>query len=288
MKFWESDDKAKPASATQPAEKVKVAEPFVATNLSGEAVPQLVGAKVSDIEPGMPMYGSIEGAIIVAIENGSAAAQVGLQPGDIIYGVNRRRVHGVKDLLAALRAGNPPWAQVPAQMRNVDPDLLAHGRQKIQPILGRTTRFGGDQPGARHTAVAHLGAADTQRIDRAQDRGLAQPAGAGDALAQADDARERVDHAEAVPRRACDQEPAVVGAEIERGIGRTGHVQSVRGVMTRIVTRMPVWRPPAPPLPVRARNSRVEAGRPGLVVHQKPFPATEAEVRPTLGSTARR
>lgn len=27
--------------------------------------------------------------------------------------------------LAALRAGNPPWAQVPAQMRNVDPDLLA-------------------------------------------------------------------------------------------------------------------------------------------------------------------
>jgi Do/DeqQ family serine protease len=88
--------------------KVKVAEPFVATNLSGEAVPQLVGAKVSDIEPGMPMHGSIEGAIIVGIENGSAAAQVGLQPGDIIYGVNRRRVHGVKDLLAALRAGERP------------------------------------------------------------------------------------------------------------------------------------------------------------------------------------
>ena len=88
--------------------KVKVAEPFVATNLSDEAVPQLVGAKVSDIEPGMPMHGSITGAIIVAIENGSAAAQVGLQPGDIIYGVNRRRVQGVKDLLAALRAGERP------------------------------------------------------------------------------------------------------------------------------------------------------------------------------------
>ncbi len=88
--------------------KARVGEPFVATNLSGEAIPQLVGAKVSDIEPGMPMHGTVTGAIIVAIENGSAAAQVGLQPGDIIYGANRRRVQGVKDLLAALRAGERP------------------------------------------------------------------------------------------------------------------------------------------------------------------------------------
>ncbi|MBM3345867.1 MAG: PDZ domain-containing protein, partial [Betaproteobacteria bacterium] len=88
--------------------RVRVAEPYVATNLSGEAIPQLVGAKVSDVEPGMPMYGAIEGAIIVAIETGSPAAQVGLQPGDIIYGANRRRVRGVKDLLAALRAGERP------------------------------------------------------------------------------------------------------------------------------------------------------------------------------------
>ncbi len=88
--------------------RARVAEPFVATNLSGEAVPQLVGAKVSDIEPGMPMHGTVTGEIIVAIENGSAAAQVGLQPGDIIYGANRRRVQGVKDLLAALRAGERP------------------------------------------------------------------------------------------------------------------------------------------------------------------------------------
>ena len=88
--------------------RARVGEPFVATNLSGEAIPQLVGAKVSDIEPGMPMHGTVTGAIIVAIENGSAAAQVGLQPGDIIYGANRRRVQGVKDLLAALRAGERP------------------------------------------------------------------------------------------------------------------------------------------------------------------------------------
>jgi Do/DeqQ family serine protease len=88
--------------------RVKVGEPYVATNLSGESIPQLVGAKVSDIEPGMPMHGNVEGAIIVAVENGSPAAQVGLQPGDIVYGANRRRVKGVKDLLAALRAGERP------------------------------------------------------------------------------------------------------------------------------------------------------------------------------------
>jgi serine protease Do/serine protease DegQ len=88
--------------------RARVAEPYVATQLPGEAVPQLAGAKVSDIEPGMPMYGSVEGAIIVAVENGSAAAQSGLQPGDIIYGVNRRRVRGARELLEGLRTGERP------------------------------------------------------------------------------------------------------------------------------------------------------------------------------------
>ena len=88
-------------------------------------------------------------------------------------------------------------------------------------------------PAARQASVAisrarvtprlsHLGAADPQRVDRAQDRRLAQQAGAGDAFAEPDDARERVDHAEAVAGGARHQQPAVVGAEIERGIGRAG------------------------------------------------------------------
>jgi S1-C subfamily serine protease len=54
------------------------------------------------------MYGSVEGAIITAIDNGSAAAKIGLRPGDIIYGVNRQRVHGIKELLAALRDTERP------------------------------------------------------------------------------------------------------------------------------------------------------------------------------------
>ena len=87
---------------------------------------------------------------------------------------------------------------------------------------------------------------------------------AGDALAEPDDAGERIDDAEAVARRARHQQPAVVGAEIERGIGRTGQVRPARAVMARVT----IWRPPAPPVRIgRPMRDGAEAGRPGLVVH---------------------
>ena len=50
------------------------------------------------------------------------------------------------------------------------------------------------------------------------DRGIAEPAGRRHSLAEPDDARERVDHPEAVAIRARDQEAAIVGAEIERRV----------------------------------------------------------------------
>ena len=123
-------------------------------------------------------------------------------------------------------------------------------------------------------AVAHLGAADAQRLDRAHDRGIAQPARAGDPLAQPDDAREGIDDAKAVARGARHQQTAIVGAEIERRIGRTGQVQPTRAASAAIAARMPIGRPPAPPGPVTGLpvRHRAEAGRPGLVVHLKPFP----------------
>ena len=73
--------------------------------------------------------------------------------------------------------------------------------QEFDAVAGRAAGLGRDQARAGDAAVAHLVAADAQRLDRAHDRGLAQPAGAGDALAEPDDARERVDHAEAVAGR---------------------------------------------------------------------------------------
>ena len=55
---------------------------------------------------------------------------------------------------------------------------------------------------------------------RALDRRFAHAAASGDALAEPDDAGKRIDHAEAVAGRPRHQQPAIVGAEIERGIGR--------------------------------------------------------------------
>lgn len=88
--------------------RARVAEPFAVTSSAGEAVPQLAGARVANIEPGMPMYGQVEGVIVVAVESGSAAALNGLRAGDIIYGVNRRRVRSIAECLPALRGAESP------------------------------------------------------------------------------------------------------------------------------------------------------------------------------------
>ncbi len=88
--------------------RIRIGELFATTSIPGEVVPQLAGARVADIERGMPMFGEVEGAIVTAVQAGSAAARSGLQPGDILYGVNRRRVRNVKELLVLLRASEKP------------------------------------------------------------------------------------------------------------------------------------------------------------------------------------
>jgi len=90
------------------AVRLRIAELFTMTEIPGEAVPQLAGVRVSNIEQGMPAYGVVEGAIITRIEPNSPGAQTGLRPGDVLYGVNRRRVRSVKELLASLRAAERP------------------------------------------------------------------------------------------------------------------------------------------------------------------------------------
>ncbi len=88
--------------------RLRIAELFTMTEIPGEAVPQLAGVRVSNVEPGMPAYGMVEGAIITRIEPKSPGAQTGLRPGDVLYGVNRRRVRSVKELLASLRQAERP------------------------------------------------------------------------------------------------------------------------------------------------------------------------------------
>ena len=88
--------------------RLRVAELYTMTAIPGEAVPQLAGVRVSDIEQGMPLHGMVEGAIITRIEANTPGAKTGLRPGDVLYGVNRRRVRSVKELLASLRQAERP------------------------------------------------------------------------------------------------------------------------------------------------------------------------------------
>ena len=57
-----------------------------------------------------------------------------------------------------------------------------------------------------------------ERRDGAVDRRLADGTGRGNALAEPDDPRKRIDHAKTVAGRTGDQKPAIIGAKVERGI----------------------------------------------------------------------
>ena len=103
-------------------------------------------------------------------------------------------------------------------------------------VLGGPAGFGGDQPRARD-AAARILSRQTERVDRAHDRRLADAAGRGDALAQADDAGERVDHPKAVAGRTRHQQPAIVGAEIERRVGAVGVPREGADVVRRTPSR---------------------------------------------------
>lgn len=83
--------------------RARVGELYKVTKVTGETIPQLAGARVANIERGTPMYGQVEGVVVTAVEQGSAAFRNGLRPGDIVLAVNRARVRSVQELLDAMR-----------------------------------------------------------------------------------------------------------------------------------------------------------------------------------------
>src|SRR4029077_2124490 len=127
--------------------------------------------------------------------------------------------------------------------------------------------------------------ADLQRLDRARNRRLADAARGGDALAEPDDAREGVDHAETVAGGTGDQQAAIVGAKIERRIRRVG---PPLGRPMPIVATGPIAagaiRRLAPPAGAARPPAGVEAavGR-GLVVHPQTFPPRRSAAARTAG-----
>jgi len=87
------------------AVRARVDAPQKLTESEGQAVRELPGARVVEIERGSALYQRVQGLVIASVEQDSRAWQAGIRPGDIIYGANRRRVRTLAELQKALRAG---------------------------------------------------------------------------------------------------------------------------------------------------------------------------------------
>ena len=106
----------------------------------------------------------------------------------------------------------------PIDYLELEPQALANLGEKLRAVLGGSARLGRDQAGARDPSRAHLVPADPQRVERARDRRFRQPTCLRQSLAQANDARKRIDHAKAFRRRPRDEQPAIVRAQVQRGV----------------------------------------------------------------------
>jgi serine protease Do/serine protease DegQ len=82
--------------------RAEIAPPQGLATGSGQLVPQLPGLKVADIDRANPQLSRVEGVLVIGVEAGSAAAGYGLETGDLIAAVNRRRVRNVGELAPRL------------------------------------------------------------------------------------------------------------------------------------------------------------------------------------------
>ena len=82
--------------------RVKVGAPQQMATAEGQAIPQLPGMRVVEIERGSALYQRVQGLIVSSVDEGSRAWQAGFRPGDIVYAVNRPpRAHAVGALCRA-------------------------------------------------------------------------------------------------------------------------------------------------------------------------------------------
>jgi Do/DeqQ family serine protease len=84
--------------------RTQIAPPDVSTG-DGQAIAQLPGMRVIEIQRGSPLFQRLQGGglVVSAVEQNSTAWVAGFRPGDIIYAVNRRRMQTAAELQNALR-----------------------------------------------------------------------------------------------------------------------------------------------------------------------------------------
>ncbi len=92
--------------------RMRIAPPQDPTTAEGRPVNQLPGMSVVEIERGSPLFQRLRGGglIVSAVEQDSYAFQAGFRAGDIIYGVNRQRVHTVAEFQKIISAAKGGYA----------------------------------------------------------------------------------------------------------------------------------------------------------------------------------
>jgi hypothetical protein len=82
---------------------------------------------------------------------------------------NRITPRGLRIDQRRAAGGGEPGLGLAVDDLEIDADLRAHAVQEVDAVPGRSAGFGGDQARPRDAAVAHLVAADPQRLDGARD-----------------------------------------------------------------------------------------------------------------------
>ncbi|MCX8050172.1 MAG: DegQ family serine endoprotease [Methylohalobius sp.] len=77
---------------------VTIGKPSPTGTISGE-IPLLEGARFSEIPQDHPLFGRVQGVMVLDVELNSSAWQAGLRQGDVILSVNRQPVRTVEELL---------------------------------------------------------------------------------------------------------------------------------------------------------------------------------------------
>src|SRR5690606_24916972 len=129
------------------------------------------------------------------------------------------------------------------------PGLLPHAGEELVAVGGPPAGLGRDAARPGDAPVPHLAGADLERGHGAVHGRFRQQAGAGQPLAEPDDARIGVDHTEPAGMRFGNQEPAIVGAKVDRRqrlAGRINATATATGLGLRLLRDRHLRLPPEP------------------------------------------